>query len=193
MLESYPTIHLYPQNRVTPLSPLHPRSFQQNHPKWPWTWGIIFSKFMINNWEFPHYPPMTYPHYPPLVQNNKGKTWIVGQLSRGQWGNSQFCLNMSQKTWKKFSKKHWKHSGFSLHLKTSSLIHSKACAPKQPLSKQIYSTPGRKVDSGVTRPFRTFEANQNQSKSNKHKTNTKNKNYKKQKKHTHTHTKQGQV
>ena len=32
MLECYPTIHLYPQNRVTPLSTLHPHPFQQKHP-----------------------------------------------------------------------------------------------------------------------------------------------------------------
>ena len=82
---------------------------------------------------------------------------------------------------------------FWAHLKTSSVIHSKFCAPKRPHPKQIFSTPGRKEDSGVTRPsFRKFFANQKKSK-NKNKdetktTNTKPTQKRKQlEKNTHTH------
>ena len=77
----------------------------------------------------------------------------------------------------------------SLHLKTPSLIHSKFCAPKQPLPKQICLTPGRKVDNGLTRPFRQSLHAKNKAKATNTKPTQKRYTTRKRKNtHTHTHT-----
>ena len=56
-------------------------------------------------------------------------------------------------------------------------------APKQHF-RNFFGTPGRKVDTGLTRPFLDILCKQKQSKSNKHKTNTKKKNNNKKNKNT---------